>query len=156
MDVSCGSPPDGGVLYNADLGAVGTINFDIQCYNLPTFQYQTTDLAWHTIALTTPCVSELPGAHQTVNINQTIKGFKIINSVDSAHTYDNFLILSQETSDAGAGGFTPTQGAAVVTGIGSSLADVMLPVLPIVFGFVLVSFVVVWAFNRLVAFFRRS
>lgn len=155
MDVTCGVPGDNGVLYNGDLGAVGTIDFDVQCYNLPTFQYQTSDLAWHTIALTTPCVSELPGAHQSVNINQTIKGFKILNSVDTAHTYDNFLILSQESQETSAG-FTPTQGAAVVTGIGSSLADVMLPVLPIVFGFVLVSFVVVWAFNRLVAFFRRS
>jgi len=146
------------LFYQAETSGVKNISLSVKCDDAPT---QNATLRYYDQANVVHVLQNVPcdniWKNYTLTVNDYVKRIGLFNPpAFELNKYIDDLVLSDATAPPAPISSFPAQGAAVVTGIGSSLADVMLPVLPIVFGFVLVSFVVVWAFNRLVAFFRRS
>lgn len=140
-----------------DLGFVSTIRFQYNCsmwgFNASYFDALSVQ---HTITLpggaTCDTMTWNDTGDLTINDNVTALKFDTTGSQSAA---DDLIINGLTVPGGSSGGFSTTTANQIITDFGSSMYDNISPLLPLILGFLVVSSVVLWAFNKFVEFFKR-
>lgn len=138
------------------LSGVTTIQFQYNCGmgGFPAFYYDSA-LVQHALPLVLgTCDTITWNDSGALTVNDTVSSLYFELPFGQS-AIDDLYINGLDAPAGPTAGFGATQGITVVTEIGNSMGNALGPILPIVFGVILVATVAFWGYRKLVDFIKR-